>query len=50
MPTVGKRHYSYTPDGEMAAAAEAKRTGKRMKTMKSKAKKKGKKPMMPWGS
>ena len=30
MPTVGKRHFPYTPAGEAAAKAVAKKTGKKM--------------------
>jgi hypothetical protein len=41
MPKVGKKHFSYTKAGYAAAAAEAKKTGK--KVTKKKPMKKGKK-------
>jgi len=36
MPTVGSKHYSYTPKGKAAARKEAKRTGKPMMDKKGK--------------
>ena len=36
MPKVGKKHYAYTPAGRRRAAAEAKRTGKKVMSKKKK--------------
>lgn len=38
MPKVGKKEYSYTAKGMAMAKAEAKRTGKKMKSGKKKKK------------
>lgn len=34
MPKVGKKHYSYTPQGMKAAKKEAEKTGKPLKAAK----------------
>lgn len=39
MPKVGKKEYPYTPKGMAMAKAEAKKTGKKMKTGKQAKKK-----------
>jgi len=36
MPQVGSKHYPYTIAGQKAAAAEAKKTGKKVKKKKGK--------------
>tara|TARA_R110000796_G_scaffold150171_3_gene266952 strand:- start:157 stop:285 length:129 start_codon:yes stop_codon:yes gene_type:complete len=40
MPKVGNKSYSYGPKGVAAAQKEAKRTGKKMATVKKKSPKK----------
>jgi len=34
MPRVGSKHFAYTAKGKKAAAAEARRTGKKMTNVK----------------
>lgn len=34
MPKVGKKHFAYTNKGKMAAKKYAKKTGKKLKSMK----------------
>lgn len=36
MPKVGSKNFSYTPAGMKAAKAEAKRTGRKMRSAKAK--------------
>ncbi len=36
MPSVGKKKFPYSKDGEMVAKAEAKKTGKKLKKKKIK--------------
>jgi len=38
MPKVGNKHYSYTAGGRKAAAAQAKRTGKKVTNTKKRGK------------
>ncbi len=38
MPKVGNKHYSYTPSGRKAAAAQAKRTGKKVTNTRKRGK------------